>query len=200
MIALYSGTPGSGKSLHTAKMIIDRARYGHPVIGNFEVNLKNYKKADYTYVDNLKLTPDFLINYSLNYFRSKRIREGAIVLVIDECQLLFNAREWQKSGRSDWLGFFTQHRKYGYDIILVAQFDGMIDKQIRSLIEYEYIHRKVSNFGLQGRILSLAMGCNVFVAVKMWYPLNERIGSEFFHARKKLYSVYDSYGTFVTEG
>lgn len=196
MICLYSGTPGSGKSLHTAKLIIDRARFGHPVIGNFEVDLSKYKKADYTYCDNFNLTPEYLITYSRNYFKGKRIREDAIVLIIDECQLLFNAREWQKSGRSEWLSFFTQHRKYGYKIILVAQFDRMIDRQIRSLIEYEFIHRKVSNFGIQGFLLSLFMGGNTFCAVKMWYPLKEKVGNEFFHARKKFYSIYDSYGLF----
>ena len=79
--------------------------------------------------------------------------EDQILLVIDESQLIFNARDWQKAGREKWLSFFSQHRKYGYHIILVAQFDRMIDRQIRSLIEYEYVHRKVGNYGIKGRAL-----------------------------------------------
>lgn len=193
MISLYSGTPGSGKSLHCARTIQNWSRLGHPVIANFPVNLKKYKRAAFIYCPNEKLSPDFLIQLSRNFFGSKPIKEGSILLVIDECQLVFNAREWQQSGRAKWLSFFTQHRHYGYDIILIAQFDRMVDRQIRSLIEYEYIHRKMSNFGWQGKALSLVFGGKTFISVKRWYPLRQRLGSEIFHARKSLYSIYDSY-------
>ena len=199
MISLYSGTPGSGKSLHCASTIITWSRLGYPVIGNFPVDLSKYKRAAFTYCPNDKLTPDFLINYSRQRFGAKAPKEGSILLVIDECQLLFNAREWQQSSRAQWLSFFTQHRKLGYDIILIAQFDRMVDRQIRSLIEYEYIHRKMSNFGWQGKILSLFFGGKTFIAVKRWYPLHERLGAEMIHARKNLYSIYDSYATFDSD-
>lgn len=196
MITLYSGTPGSGKSLHCARTIKNWSRLGYPVIGNFPVDLSMHKRAAFTYCPNNQMTPEFLIDYSRQRFGDKPAKEGSILLVIDECQLLFNAREWQHSGRAQWLSFFTQHRKLGYDIILIAQFDRMIDRQIRSLIEYEYIHRKMSNFGWQGKLLSLFFGGKTFIAVKMWYPLHERLGSELFHARKSLYRIYDSYATF----
>lgn len=200
MIYLYSGTPGSGKSLHTASVIYWSLKRGDPVIANFAINQDKikHKKGEFIESDNLSLTPDYLINYAMKYFNGKPIKEGKLLLVIDECQLMFNAREWNIQGRAEWLSFFTQHRKFGYDIILVAQFDRMIDRQIRSLIEYEIVHRKVSNFGLKGKFLSLVMGGNVFVAVKVWYPMKERTGAEFFHARKKYYSLYDTYNMFGT--
>ena len=116
--------------------------------------------------------------------------------MLDECQLLFNAREWDAKGRKEWLSFFTQHRKYGYDVILVAQFDRMIDRQIRSLIEYEQVHRKVSNFGVWGKLFSLFSLGKLFVAVKVWYPMKERVGAEFFKANKRYYSLYDTYKHF----
>lgn len=200
MIYLYSGTPGSGKSLHTASVIYWALKRGDPVIANFTINQDKIKrkKGEFVEKDNFSLTPDFLINYAMNYFNGNRVKEGKLLLVIDECQLIFNAREWNIQGRAEWLSFFTQHRKFGYDIILVAQFDRMIDRQIRSLIEYEIVHRKVSNFGLKGKFLSIVMGGNVFVAVKVWYPMKERTGAEFFHARKKYYSLYDTYNMFGT--
>ena len=197
MISLYSGTPGSGKSLHCARTIINWSRLGYPVIGNFTVDLSKYKRAAYTYCPNDEMTPDFLIRYSRERFGDTTPKEGSILLVIDECQLLFNAREWQQSGRAQWLSFFTQHRKLGYDIILIAQFDRMVGRQIRSLIEYEFIHRKMSNFGWQGKLMSLFFGGKTFIAVKMWYPLHERLGAEIFHARKYMYSIYDSYVVLV---
>lgn len=199
MISLYSGTPGSGKSLHCARSIITWCRIGDPIIGNFPVNVQKYKRAKYIYVPNDKLNPQELIKFSRAWFKDHKFSERGILLVIDECQLIFNAREWNAKGRAEWLSFFTQHRKYGYDIILIAQFDRMVDRQIRSLIEYEYIHRKMSNFGIQGKIMSLLFGGNTFICVKRWYPLGEKVGAEIFHARKSLYSIYDSYGTFETK-
>lgn len=199
MIRLYSGTPGSGKSLHNAKDVINRSRFGKPVIGNFPCDLSKYPKANYTYVPNYELTPDFLMNYSREYFKGKPIREGKLLLVIDECQLMFNSRDWQQKGRNEWLSFFTQHRKFGYDVTLIAQFDRMIDKQLRGVIEYEYVHRKLSNYGIGGKIMSLLFGGNTFVVVQMWYPLKLKIGQEFVHAKKRLYSIYDTFGTFQME-
>ena len=202
MIDLYSGTPGSGKSLHTAQKLYYWLRSGQPAICNFEINLDNVskkhkKKLKFVYLPNDKLNVKFLIQYAREYWAGKRIREETILLVIDEAQLIFNAREWSKTGRADWLSFFSQHRKYGYHIILVAQFDRMIDRQIRSLIEYEYIHRKMSNFGIKGKLLSLVMGGHIFVSVKIWYAMNEKVESELFRSRKKFYRLYDTYGDFI---
>ena len=200
MIYLYSGTPGSGKSLHTASVIYWTLRRGLPVISNFAINTGRIKRAkgEFQEIENDNLKPDYLIDYSIDYFQGSKVKEGTILLVIDECQLIFNAREWNIKGRNEWLSFFTQHRKYGYDVILVAQFDRMIDRQIRALIEYEQIHRKVSNYGIKGKILSAFCFGNLFVSVKVWYPMKERVGSEFFVAHKKYYSLYDTFGSFAS--
>jgi zona occludens toxin (predicted ATPase) len=118
------------------------------------------------------------------------------VLYIDEAQLLFNSREWQSKERHEWLTFFTQHRHFGYDIILVAQFDRMLDRQIRGLIEYDYVHRKINRAGRFGAFLGFMTGGNLFVMIKNWYPISEKVSSEFFLGNKKLYDLYDSYNCF----
>ena len=198
MITLYSGTPGSGKSLRCARVIYNRMRSKSCVVANFNINKDNIKKFNGTFleVSNNTLTPQKLRLFAKEYFKTHNFKEGAIMLVLDECQLIFNAREWNVKGRSEWLGFFTNHRKYGYDILLIAQFDRMIDRQIRSLIEYECIHRKVSNFGKAGFILSAFALGKLFVCVRVWYPIKEKVGSEYFKANKKYYSLYDTFNTF----
>lgn len=198
MIYLYSGTPGSGKSLHMAKDIYDWLRWGNVCICNFDVNVKNIPKAkgQFIFLNNDNLSPEILIKFSKVFFSKNKFKEGALRLYIDEAQLLFNARDWAQKGRKGWLSFFSQHRKYGYDIYLVAQFDRMIDKQIRSLIEYEFIHRKVKNFGRTGNIFNAVAGGSLFVVVKVWYPLKEQIGSQFIKGTKKYYSLYDTLDTF----
>ena len=72
----------------------------------------------------------------------------------------------------------------------------MLDRQIRSLLEYEYIHRKVSNFGIFGKIMSICAGGKLFVSVQRWYPLKERVASDFFKANKKYYQIYDTFNKF----
>lgn len=199
MIYLLTGTPGSGKSLHMACYIYHWLRSGHTCIANFDINVSAIKgcKGNFVYLDNEYLTPQNLVNISREYFKNHKFGEGKLRVFIDECQILHNARSWQESGRNSWVKFYSQHRKYGFDIFLVAQFDRMLDRQIRSLVEYEIIHRKITNFGLIGQITRLfTLGRPTFVAVKVWYPMQERVSSEFFTAHKKYYSLYDTYNTF----
>lgn len=159
MISLYSGTPGSGKSVHAAKEIAIRLRRENAVVlGNFYFNTKAVKKGKgtYLYVPNHRLDPDRLLKFSRRLSRhlGRRLREGEVRIYIDEAQLLFNSREYASTSRRAWLSFFSQHRHYGFDIILMAQFDRMLDRQIRGLIEYEHVHRKVANAGLMGAFVA----------------------------------------------
>ena len=159
MISLYSGTPGSGKSCHAAREIALRLqRKDSVVIGNFYFNTKAVKKCKgvYLYVPNHRLDPDKLLRFSrrLSKHLGRRLREGEVKIYIDEAQLLFNSREYASPDRRAWLSFFSQHRHYGYDVILLAQFDRMLDRQIRGLIEYDFVHRKISNAGKIGNTWS----------------------------------------------
>lgn len=204
-ISLYSGTPGSGKSLHAAERIYHILRAGFPVVANFSVNvplIQGRKKhvGRFHYLANDEIAPSALISISQEWFLKHHFREESILLVIDEAQLLFNARSWDASDRAGWVSFFSQHRKYGYRIILIAQFDRMLDRQIRSLLEYEYVHRRVSNFGIWGKLFSVAALGKLFVAVKVWYPLKEKVGSEWYAAKRRYYQIYDTYDTFDADG
>lgn len=207
MINLFSGTPGSGKSYHMARFIRDSIKYRDClIIANFPINLSGIrkKKGKFLYVENHKITPKRLAEFAQHYInyrkniKRKSTKEGHIILIIDEAQLMFNAREWNVGGRSEWNSFFTQHRHYKYDIYLIAQFDRMLDRYVRCLIEYEYIHRKVNNFGKFGKFLSILTMGNLFVAVKKWYPMRETVGSEFMRGKKKYYKIYDT--TTIFEG
>lgn len=194
MIYFYSGTPGSGKSLHVArdiwfKLFIKKQN----VIANFPINSDLYnsksKKGNFLYVDTFEMTPDFFVNYAKeNHVFGK---ESQTLVIIDECQIIYNPRSWNDKNRINWINFYTQHRKFGYNFILISQFDRLIDRQIRSLFEYEIKHRKVNNFKI-ARLLPISLFC----AVNYWYGVNERIDCEFFIYKKKYASLYDSYRDF----
>ena len=201
MIYLFSGTPGSGKSCHQAEIIsfILKRRDG-VVLANYSVNVDQIKGAKGLFVvcENCELTPASLVRFSRLWFKDHPFREGAIKLFIDEAQILFNSREWDKKDRGSWLKFFSQHRKYGFDIYLIAQFDRMLDRQIRSLIEYEVVHRRLDNGGGLGQIVNLLHGGHTYLAITVWYPMKQQLYFEYHHAYKRYYSLYDSYSDFDT--
>lgn len=218
MISLYSGTPGSGKSLHAAQKIYTRLTIARkPVIANFPVNRQllfytrrqlkkmaknpNYrprkrKAARFYYVSDDHLTPQFLIDYARKFHKPRK--ENQTLLVIDECasDTLFSNRSWQNKDRMAWLRFFQQHRKLGYTIYLIAQADKLIDKQIRCCIEYEVKHRKVNNFKLLGKIAGLLCGGSLFSATTVWYGIREKEGGELFRFKRLYEDFYDSYRDF----
>lgn len=199
MIYLMTGTPGSGKSLHMAMDIYYHIKMARPVIANFEINRKMFRDdaRAFFYMDNEEITPDRLIEFSRNWFGKKKIKEGDISLYIDECSLMFNARDWNRSDRKGWIRFFQLHRKLGYNIYLVTQFDTMLDKQVRALVEYEIKHRKVNNVGWFGKFVSLfSFGHPVVCCVTYWYGQKMRLSSEFMLGRRKYFRLYDSYMLF----
>lgn len=200
MILLFTGVPGSGKSLHAAKMIRDHLKWRRcPVICNFDVNpdLKGYK-AHFTYRPNERLTPDFLRDFAAQYWQKSQPREDEILLVVDEAQLLFNTREWSRNDRMDWVEFLSQHRHFGYCVVFMTQIDRMLDRQIRALAEYEFQHRKISSFGFKGSIVkALCLGHEAFVCVQTYHGMGRlKLGQQFFIGTKSLYKVYDSYSAF----
>lgn len=198
MIYFYSGTPGSGKSLHVARDIMTKLRKKtkNDVICNFPINLdvvdgrsKNKLNGKFLFKDNNALTHEFLINYAL---KNHTIGvEGQTLVVMDECQVIFNPREFNRVDRLDWIKFFTIHRHLGYNFILISQFDRLVDRQIRALFEYESVHRKINNYKI-GFLLPFP----AFVCVERWYGTNEKLGASFFTFRKRHSKLYQSYRTF----
>lgn len=200
MIYFYSGTPGSGKSLHVAKDIYTKLRTKKQnVIANFPINFdvvekklfsnKKSKTGKFLYVDNSQLTVKYLVDYAKkNHVLGK---EGQTLLIIDECQVIFNPREFSRADRLQWNNFFSQHRKLGYNCILISQNDRLVDRQIRALFEYDVRHRKVNNFKI-----GMFFPVPLFACVTYWYGVKEKLGVEFFFYRNKLGKLYDSYKMF----
>lgn len=205
MMYLYTGTPGSGKSYHVVKDIYALLRQGKNIISNFDYDVESVPrcKGKYVYLDNSELTVKFLEDFcASDHCLDRRgcVIEGQTYLIIDEAQILFNCRSWNDRVRVNWCNFFSQHRKYGYHVILITQVDRLIDRAIRSLCEYEYRHRKVNNFGLGGLLVALfCFGKPVFISLEYWYGAGEKIGSRFFIGRRKYFDLYNSYKLFDRE-
>jgi hypothetical protein len=78
---------------------------------------------------------------------------------------------------------------------MIAPFDKMVDKQIRSLFEYEVVHRKANNFGIFGGILTL-LRIKWFWAISYWYGARQKDGIERFLFSKKYARIYNTFAMF----
>lgn len=181
-------TPGSGKSYHATKDIHTklRKRSKNRVIANFSFKTES---PNFLYKDNSEITVEFLVDYASIYH--KYGVEGQTLVVIDEAGTLFNCRDWGTNSkkRMDWIKFFSQHRKFGFNFILISQFDKMIDKQIRMLIEYEVSHMKINNY-------FMFLPITAFLAVEHWYGQKLKTGHQVIIYSKRIASLYNSYQMF----
>lgn len=164
MIEVMQGTLGSGKSAAAVARAILHLRKGGVVAANFslvdgwstEITKRYamsylpfgwgdeycYKKSSSMYnrffrVDGIeaikKISPREL---AVDVYKDKGgYSEGAGLLILDEFQLMANTRDW--ANNMNWVEFFTQSRKLGWNVLLIAHTIEMIDKQIRPLAEYE---------------------------------------------------------------
>ncbi len=166
MITVCQGTPGSGKSAVAVAKAIAHLKKGGVVAANFQLvdgwadvvaktmlssrlsSERHYTNAcslyqRFSYVDSLnaisaidpRAMSDWLYRDNGDY------SEGNGLLILDEAQLVFNSRKWEKN--FSWIEFFTQHRKLGWNVFLIAHSIEMIDSQIRPLCEYAATFRNM---------------------------------------------------------
>ena len=199
MINLYSGTPGSGKSLYATYQIIDYLKLGKGVIANFPINTAYFgnRKVNFTYQPNNKITVKYLVDYAKKHH--KKGKENQTLLVIDEAGSMFNSRDFKSADRDLWIRFFSQHRKLGYSVVLISQYDRMLDRQIRCCLESEFKFRALRNYKIFGFFLDLLFG-GLFVYVEYWYNSNLKIGTHYFTFKKKKAKIYDSFMLFENSG
>ncbi|MRR55326.1 MAG: hypothetical protein EG822_12600 [Deltaproteobacteria bacterium] len=104
--------------------------------------------------------------------------EGSGLLILDEAQLIFNARKWDKN--MDWIEFFTQHRKLGWNVMMIAHTIEMIDAQIRPLAEFESRFRNMQK--LRFPVIGLPMSpYPMFIVIKRYAGLGA--GASVIHSR-----------------
>lgn len=216
-VDLYSGTPGSGKSLNVTRKILLNLWAGRDVISNYPIKFtKREKRKGYEerffYVSEEYINVLNLARFAKMRGYLKNKRESQCLVVIDEAGVRFNDRtdkeekkaleeffnsdddqsvsvkNYGKKDRQQWVKFFSQHRKFGYDFILIAQSDRMLDRQIRNMIEKEYVHRKASNMYWWFRLLPF----KIFVIIEKYYGLSFKTDVEFMIFRKSIANRYDS--------
>lgn len=198
MIWQYTGTIGSGKSYHALEKIIEYLNKGKHVIANFPLTFPEgmVRKG---LADRFLYIPDelfqdergiaFLLRTSkaLEFGKS----ESNCLVVIDEAGNYFPPDQSTSALQKNWVKFFTQSRKLGYDFILIMQDDKAINRTIRACCEYEIKHRKANNifpFSL--------LPFTIFMYVTYWKQTRQRLTSESSIFVKRFASLYNTHMLF----
>ena len=72
-------------------------------------------------VGNSELTAKRLVEYALEHHKIGI--EGQTMVIIDECQIIFNCRDFGRKDRGAWVTLFSQHRKlnnYSFGGLLIS--------------------------------------------------------------------------------
>lgn len=215
-VYLYSGTPGSGKSYEAVNQVFNNLKHGHDVIANFAVKFdkktSKYEK-NFLFLENKDITVSKLLEIACNRGYLINKKEHQCTVIIDEAGGRYNCRKsCEKGEREDmtqWVDFFSQHMKMGYDFILIAQMDRMLDRQIRGVIESEFRFKKLSPSNLMNMmpfvtaivflpfVIALTVsGLTLFVKTEYWYHVKQKIGSSFIKYNDKKAKRYDRFKMF----
>jgi len=105
--------------------------------------------------------------------------DGGMFALIDEAHICFPARKWQKNTDEGFF-YFSQHRKFGDDIILATQFVENVDKRIRSVAQSFYYMRNRTKEALPllGGLIRAIPGFT-----QVCYPEPYRLGMESIETR-----------------
>ncbi len=219
MIEQFTGTPGSGKSLHCAREIKTYLNIGRNVISTCWIDtdlcflnlfqkwyvnhfkrkpkkIKHDRRSDnFHYITNNDLDPDYL--YSFAAIHHEFGKEHQTILVIDECQQIFSptiigndVERWNK-----WDTFFRIHRHIGFDVILIPQSSKLISRKVIEYCEFETRHFNRKHHGLFGFLASLFVG-GLFSYTKMWRGTREPLEQQFYTYKPIYGLMYNSYSLF----
>lgn len=117
MVLLFSGKPGSGKTLSAVRYLARDKR--KTIFSNVKVDIPGKN----VYVFSPK-----------NYREIRNLRDG--IVFVDEANFVFSSRFWRNIPR-DILQFWAMHRKYGVDLIITSHSLKRVDIVLRELVSYD---------------------------------------------------------------
>jgi len=189
------GTPGSGKTLYAiSEFILPALKNGIPVYHNIE-GLDPVKMGILADVE--PVISESLIKFyvdddgqentqeAVRNFYSKIPHKEAL-LVIDEAQNYFSARDFKEKFSSDLIPYLSRHRHYGHTVVWITQQREAVDITFRRQTQYMYRLERLENFGLKNASrLKMYEGWDTMLVPPF--------ASKNFFFPKQLYGVYKSY-------
>lgn len=150
MIIGFTGTPGSGKTYEAVEKILNNLMKGKIIYTNidgmFDPECQEMIKS-YCNLSDLALTiqlrqlePDQIADFWMHI-------EPRCLVVLDEIHKWFSNRDWNDPKNKQFGYWASTHRHYGYEVVLITQNIERVDAAVRSLLEWNYVYRKVNFLG-----------------------------------------------------
>lgn len=160
-MAVYSveGKLGTGKTKFAVYQAQMALLAGRRVASNVDIKpelLNPWRARTYVRIPDKPTAADFDSMGHGNPDTYDEDRNG--LLILDELGTWLNTRSFQDKGRASVIDWLIHARKHGWDVYLIVQDAGMIDKQVReALIEYQCRCMNLSKVRIPiiGRFLSL---------------------------------------------
>ncbi|MBJ7330724.1 MAG: hypothetical protein JHC95_12565 [Solirubrobacteraceae bacterium] len=205
-LSLVVGAPGAGKSYYAVRAISDAVQSGRLVATNVTLEEDwaprvaganifrrlipgRRRKLEAAYRDRVLVSDDLSELFSI---RLRGQGEGRGLMVLDEAHNWMNSRAWRDQDRTEIVRFFSQHRKLGWDVLLITQDELNVDRQVRSLFEYLVTLRNLRNAKFLG-VRVVPFHC--FLAIWTWNATNKTvIRRELYRLHKPTARLYDTMG------
>lgn len=160
-MAVYSveGKLGTGKTKFTVWMAQNALIDGRRVASNVDLKtelLVSTRRTNYVRIPDKPTAQDLEAMGHGNPNTYNEDRNG--ILILDELGTWLNSRSFQDKARMPVIDWLIHARKHGWDVYLIVQDAGMIDKQVReALIEYQCRCMNLSKIRIPiiGKILSM---------------------------------------------
>lgn len=138
-VYFITGHLGGGKGVQSVGRLIAYAEQGRRIAGNVEINLEKLcqnprSKQSYIRLPDIPTSDDL---HALGLGSETRAEDTFGALVLDECAVFLNSRDWQEKGRRSIMAWLVHARKFRWDVFIQIQDVDALDSQIRKLL-HEY--------------------------------------------------------------
>jgi hypothetical protein len=123
-----------------------------------------------------------------------------VLLVVDEAQDAFNARDWSDKGKRGFFSWLCQSRHDDNDVIILSQSAANVDKQIRRLCTFIWVTRNTEYFPIGGHSMAywiklFTLGFNhgkYFIRTRLDQDGKTALSKQWCRGNFKLFSCYES--------
>jgi hypothetical protein len=123
-----------------------------------------------------------------------------VLIVVDEAQDAFNARDWSDKGKRGFFAWLCQSRHDDNDVIILSQSAANVDKQVRRLCTFIWITRNTEFFPIAGHSMSdwirwITFGLNhgkYFIRTQLDQDGRTPLQKKWVRGNYKLFGCYES--------